>query len=629
MTYYIYFFIVCFLVLSNPMCYGLVTDEEEQQINILNSKALKYEEQENYEAAIECFKKTIQIDPKNLHALGELCFCYGSIGKNADLFNTAKKGLLVSQKQANNDYIGRFYAYMAGALKVTNRFEKATKLYSLAIVNKPHYMPNYLSLAYCYYKLDKFDKANEYYKLIQEKDPDYAKENGIEEAILELRSIEEKKFPDKKFATLGFINLQKNQKEEAIHNFEKSLENNPNNIISLHFLADYAFKEENWQKAIKYGKKAYNLVIKKENSSYKFLYSPICLCLSISYQNLNDFDNSSHYARLFSQSEALKKAKELLNQFKLEEALKTYNEGIMKDEDNFKVYSGIIQMLYLINKSEEAFKYANLAIKECKENDENDSLAYYNWYIAKYYGEKNEPDKALSYCKKAIEIANDYSNKYKFEYNLAAIYQNKNELNKTLECYKTCLDYVKKGAEDIYDIKSIIIRMEEALNENSDLSQSEKHFNQAIQHFFYDKNPEAAIKELKLALKHISQDIESLDLLARCYYALKDYDNTYKCAHEGYVLSLRDRNFKCMEMLCYNIANCYYNNGDYKNAVVYYQQAHEQNGKDVDNLYFIGACYRNMQQYDKALKAFEEAQKLAPNDKDIAKQILLCKSHLK
>lgn len=630
MSLYICLFIAIIFVFSFPDCSSVVSDEQENQFRILSEKAFAYSEDKQYDLAIQTYKEALKFYPNQVQALGELCYCYIEKEQYLDLLETAQQGLLISQKHISKDNIGRFYGYIGGAYKALGQFKLAIKNYELAVINKPHFMPNYLSLAYCWYKLEDFDTAIDYYEKIQQMDSEYAEQIGADGAINELRDLKDSKYPDEKHSRLAFAYFQSNNIKLALAEYENALSINKNNILALYGKTDYMLKCEEWQTVISLAKKLEGLINKKENSRFEFLKKFVYMCLESAYRNLEDYDNSCHYARLFQQLHYIDEAKELMNNFNLNEALNTYKQGIFDDEDNRIVYKRIIVLAFMLQKYDLVSKYVDEGLAACSNyKNNNDELADFCWFKAKYFAENGDDEKAFKYCNEAINSANDISNKLKYTFNLAQLYNRKQDLDMELQCYKTCEEYISRGAKDEFDIPSLIIRMEETINENSDLRQFEKYFNRAIQFFFQVKNTIAAIKDLKIALRYLPQDIEALDLISRCYYNLKDYDETLKYAYEGYKVSLRDRDFHCMEMLCYNIANSYYNTGDNEKALDFYQKAHEQNPNDKDNLYFIGACYRNMKIYDKALEAFEKANKIDPEDEGIMQQIDLCKSMVK
>ena len=139
---------------------------------------------------------------------------------------------------------------------------------------------------------------------------------------------------------------------------------------------------------------------------------------------------------------------------------------------------------------------------------------------------------------------------------------------------------------------------------------------------------EEAAKEIQIALYYIPQDVDALDILNRCLFKLKRFDECIEVAHEGYLICCRDRDFRFFDMFCYNLGNCFYNMKDNEQALKYYSMALDVKPYDVDYAYFVAACYRNLGNYEKALEYFQLAHKINPEDKNISEQIALCKSNL-
>ena len=137
-------------------------------------------------------------------------------------------------------------------------------------------------------------------------------------------------------------------------------------------------------------------------------------------------------------------------------------------------------------------------------------------------------------------------------------------------------------------------------------------------------NFEEAAKEMKIALSYIPQDLDTLDVLNRCLYKLKRFDECYDIAYEGYLISCRDHDYRFFDMFCYNLGNILYNTKHYEEALSFYHYGSIHAPEDTDFLYFIGACYRNMGQYDKAIEYFRKVLAIDPDDNAASEQLAFC-----
>ena len=102
-----------------------------------------------------------------------------------------------------------------------------------------------------------------------------------------------------------------------------------------------------------------------------------------------------------------------------------------------------------------------------------------------------------------------------------------------------------------------------------------------------------------------------------------------KKAQEAY----RDKNFKKaldylkyfdedMDYLNYDIANIYYKQKDYSNAVKYYKRAYGNNVKESDRLFNLGNSYLKLKQFDNAIICYKKALEFT-NDSDIINNLQL------
>lgn len=70
------------------------------------------------------------------------------------------------------------------------------------------------------------------------------------------------------------------------------------------------------------------------------------------------------------------------------------------------------------------------------------------------------------------------------------------------------------------------------------------------------------------------------------------------------------------------------NLSNYSDGIVYFDYLRRQRPKDEKNYFFLGYCYLNLGQYDKALAFFERASKAAPQEPLYQQYLTYTKSRL-
>ena len=129
-------------------------------------------------------------------------------------------------------------------------------------------------------------------------------------------------------------------------------------------------------------------------------------------------------------------------------------------------------------------------------------------------------------------------------------------------------------------------------------------------------------------MNYIPHDLDTMDVLNRCLYKLKKFDECYDIAYEGYLISCRDHDYRFFDMFCYNIANILYNSNRCEEALKFYRYASIHSPEDTDYLYFIGACYRNLGRYEDAITYFRKVLDINPDDQGATEQLALCMNKL-
>jgi tetratricopeptide (TPR) repeat protein len=271
--------------------------------------------------------------------------------------------------------------------------------------------------------------------------------------------------------------------------------------------------------------------------------------------------------------------------------------------------------------------YCAMGLESAKEKNDKNYIAKFQYYIGCKLDETNY-DKAVEFYEFALQTADDLKDKLLYCRKIAFFYFYRNKLETSLDYFKKCKDIIQSGAHDTYDIDSEIIKIEELLDKNSDLNRMNEHYDIGAQ-YFNAMNFEDAAKEMEVALSFVPQDLQALDVLNRALYRIKQYDRCFEVAHEGYLISLRDHDYRFLDMFCYNLGNILYNSGKPDEALKYYKCALNIKPYDTDYLYFVGACHRNLGDYVEALRIFNIAHNIDPEDKGIAEQLDFCMNKLK
>lgn len=598
---------------------------QDKKFQELFYEALELEEKGKYQEAIKLLEEALKINPVQMQALGELCICCLEIKDGNKLKETALKGLQVAQDIYSKDNIGRFYHNLAGYYHMNEQYESAIKYFKLALHNKPYYTDDYAPLGYCYYKLKKYDKAIECYKVIKN-----------EEMVKEVRKAQLSESPIEKNKYMAVKYMLEDNDKMLKTECEKILELDSNNVLGLIGLARVEAKENNNEEAIILAEKALTLLDKKENEKdrfyYPFLYANV---LNNCYSKLENFDKSTNYFKLYLIATCTADASEAIEKGKTDLALSYYKKALASDNEietkfvpyNYMAIDGIIDLLFKVNKTEEAKKYIQKAIKICKSENKTNKLTYYTFQVGRYYAYLKEYDKAIKYYDKAFEDSNDLDDKYSYKFAASGCYICIKDLKNALEQLNTCKELVEKGAEDLEDINSKIIFYKNAFDKNSNIVKSDEYI-KLCREAFGKKDYEKAINYAEKALKYRPQYIESIMLLEETLFQLGREEEGLATAIDGINISKRDHNTSCIDIFYYDVGNHYTRKEEYEKAVKLYTLAATFNPTDKDYFYNIGYCYKKMKNYQKAINAFEIGLNLDPNDKGMADHLKDCKKML-
>ncbi|MBR4570679.1 MAG: tetratricopeptide repeat protein [Candidatus Riflebacteria bacterium] len=598
---------------------------QDKKFQELFYEALELEQKGKYQEAIKSLEEALKINPDQMQALGELCICCLEVKDGERLKKAALKGLQVAQDINSEDNIGRFYHNLAGYYHMNEQYEQAIKYFKLALHNKPYYTADYAPLGYCYYKTKNYDKAIECYSIIQN-----------EKMINEVRKVQRAEIPleNSEYMAVKYILDDNNELLES--ECKKIIKLDSNNVLGLIGMARVEAERNNYSEAIKLGEKTLPLLDKKDNKKNDYLYPYLYLnILNKSYYQLENFDKSSNYTRLYLIATYTSDAKEALANGNVELALSCYEKALSPDNEidtefvpyNYMALDGIIDLLFYMEKPEEAKKYIQKGIKICKDEKNTDKLTYYIFQVGRYYTYLKQYDKAIKYYNKAYEQSNDLDEKYCFKIAAGGCWGCLGDMKKAIEQFEECKRLVDKGAEDLEDINSKIIVCINSIDKNSNLYKSEEHCKLCLD-YYEKKEYEKSVEHAVIALKYKPQNVLTIILLAEALFGLGREEEGFATAVDGINICKRDHSKEGLDVLYYNVGNYYSRKEDYENAVKQYLLATVYNPLDKDYFYNLGMSYKKLKQYQNAVEAYEKGLNLDPNDKEMADQLKDCKMKL-
>jgi len=271
--------------------------------------ALAEQNNENYQKAIELYKKATEINPKSANAysnLGSIHYVLKNYLKAIELY---KKAIEINPKSAN------YYNNLGASYNNLGKYKEATKNYKRAIEIKPNYHEAYYNMGINYNNLDEYQNAIEaFYKAIELKLDYYEAYNNMGDSYYALGKY-----------------------QNAIEAFYKAIKLKPNNINSLlnvlilNLITDSNFDKEIEQRYIELTK----------NEKEKFIY----------YEMMKILKNIQNGAR----------ADELLAKWSEEYRDTDLNDWSFKPIDKWIEKMESNQIKEELQKAVEIFKNLNLA----------------------------------------------------------------------------------------------------------------------------------------------------------------------------------------------------------------------------------------------------------------------------
>ncbi|ETO11922.1 hypothetical protein RFI_25455 [Reticulomyxa filosa] len=295
---------------------------------------------------------------------------------------------------------------------------------------------------------------------------------------------------------------------------------------------------------------------------------------------------------------------------------KIYYEILIKLQDieeNLNKY-------FLEKKWDDCFINSEKYLKICIE-----TFGLNNYYVATAYNNigilfkaKEQPDKAIEFIEKAINIMNNYEKDNMF---IAQLYHNLGESYNSLEQHDIAINLFEKAIK----IKLNLF--------NEDHSSIIRTYNSlAFSYYQKDKNITALQlyeKVLNIRLNKFGNDhidiASSYKCLGRCYDSIEDFYtaiNYYKKSLN--IIKICNNNQSDIAVMYYDIARIYYHVKQYDDAIDYHQKALEirlnnsnndnNNSIDIINSYDeLGLSYFNIENYDESIKCWESSLKIKLN----------------
>lgn len=153
--------VLMFLVLLVPAVYA--ADENAQDASYWRKEGDKNLASRKYDDAIECFKKSLAMDPLYARTAYRIAFVYNvqnRFGESPPYLDKAME-LVKSGKDTSKLPIGDIYAERGYILVQSGKFKDALPLYDLAIESDPKWTYPVFWKAFAYFKLNDLEKALE------------------------------------------------------------------------------------------------------------------------------------------------------------------------------------------------------------------------------------------------------------------------------------------------------------------------------------------------------------------------------------------------------------------------------------------------------------------------------------
>lgn len=355
---------------------------------------------------------------------------------------------------------------------------------------------------------------------------------------------------------------------------------------------------------------------------------------------------------------AYKSAVKSMDEGKYEESIESFKSAIKENPEKAEYYIGYGMVLNYEGKYEEAIKEFEKAVQdvENKISKENNKKLYYGEAIA-YYG-LNDYEKTISLCDDAVKIDHVKELNYDIKLLKAAALQISGDDKGAADLYTEIIKDDKKNTEAYLRRGDIYCKTgdyDAAYNDYNDAVKADKKCYDAYFGLYRAYKSQGDESSANKALENIiSLDSDDGDVLmqqGKAYYYMSDYDNAssklelavkkgnqealyyqgmikmgekdYYGAVDLFKMYLRDNTSLDIPEVYNQIAGCYIETGDYKEAQNYINE-----GLSLGNTSAVQMLRKNQVilyeksgSYKKAAKEAKEYIKSYPADKGMKKEL--------
>ncbi len=214
-------------------------------------------------------------------------------------------------------------------------------------------------------------------------------------------------------------------------------------------------------------------------------------------------------------------------------------------------------------------------------------------------------------------VLEDDSTNYDALTNLGVIYQQKGDLDKSLQFFKRAVRYYSYKSRAFHNLGilyNLMNRLDNAvynLNKAAELdSTNPNSVRQMGIIYLQNEMLYEAIESFNRALSRDNLDTESYLGKAIAYWLLKDYDNVLAEIDDMQSLGLR---FNRIELL---LADVYFKKKEYDKATKYAEIDEAENSSQAEGHYLLGVLYKMDGENEKAEFEFEEAFTIAKQNQN-------------
>lgn len=570
-----------------------------EQINGLISE-------KKFEEAQEALKLFLASDEKNVEALKLSGLC----NVNLERFDEGRKDFETVVKYKPEDASSWFY--LANCYDNLNDFLHAKPAYLEVISLRENYLEAYKNLCVIYVKTGEADKAIELgKKAIEFIQDDYSLYYIVGTACMALKKYEEsiqylekalelKPDHSQLYNNLGTSYVTMGNLDKAYENFLKASELDPDNSITYYNIGSILQIKEQHKEAVEYFQKAYDI---EEQESYL-----VSMALS-EFKGEMFEDAIKHYKMLVAQHP--------------EKPSYQYNLACCYEQTReFQYAIGILAHLVMLNPKSVnmSLKLANLYLKV---NQPLHSKEIYERIIRQgsvseeiYYDFAHicvitkDIDKAEKILKKVVELNPEFAPAHK---DLGVIYLGRRLFDYAKDEFETAL---KCDPENI----GVIFEYANYMHSTSMFKEADEFYKKVL-----EKEPEnykamafsalnkiqlkdldTALEQINKAIGHLAQDPFLLYIAGRIRFLRKDYEEAKHYLVKSYEME-QDSDTKNL------LALCYYELGDYPQAVTIFRSILDASPMNVNVLISCAKCYEKLEDIPMALEHLEKAVEVFPD----------------